>query len=243
MTEWEGRLRILALWSAPRCRSTAFFRMMLERGDFTVLHEPFSHVIDFGAFDAGCGIVHSVRELIDALRRLSLREQIFFKDTTDSRCPDLLGDVDFLRDATHTFLIRHPKEAIASHYDLDPNLGRDEIGFAWLHEIYSAVREVTGEDPIVLDAQDLVRDPEETVREYCRRIGIPFIIEAMSWRADLLDIWRPNERWYTNVSQSSGFELRRTSPSVDVEAHPRLAELLAYHLPFYEEMCERRIRV
>jgi hypothetical protein len=33
---------VLMLWSSPRSRSTAFFRMMAERGDFTAVHEPFS---------------------------------------------------------------------------------------------------------------------------------------------------------------------------------------------------------
>jgi len=31
---------MLMLWSAPRSRSTAFYRMMIERGDFTGVHEP-----------------------------------------------------------------------------------------------------------------------------------------------------------------------------------------------------------
>ena len=41
------------LWSAPRARSTAFFRMMIERGDFTGVHEPFSYLAEFGYAEAG----------------------------------------------------------------------------------------------------------------------------------------------------------------------------------------------
>ena len=37
-------MAIFALWSAPRARSTAFFPSMAERGDLTVLHEPFSNL-------------------------------------------------------------------------------------------------------------------------------------------------------------------------------------------------------
>ncbi|MEZ5269359.1 MAG: hypothetical protein R2789_12650 [Microthrixaceae bacterium] len=33
---------IIVLWTTPRSRSTAFERMMIERGDHTVLDEPFS---------------------------------------------------------------------------------------------------------------------------------------------------------------------------------------------------------
>ena len=32
--------RVIWLWAHPRSRSTAVLRMMLERGDVTVVHEP-----------------------------------------------------------------------------------------------------------------------------------------------------------------------------------------------------------
>ena len=34
--------KIVPLWSVPRSISTGFERMMIERGDFKVIHEPFS---------------------------------------------------------------------------------------------------------------------------------------------------------------------------------------------------------
>jgi hypothetical protein len=39
---------VFALWSAPRARSTAFFRSMVERGDLIALHEPFFDLLAFG---------------------------------------------------------------------------------------------------------------------------------------------------------------------------------------------------
>ena len=35
--------KIVPLWSIPRSVSTGFERMMMERGDFRVIHEPFSY--------------------------------------------------------------------------------------------------------------------------------------------------------------------------------------------------------
>ena len=35
---------IIALWTHPRSISTAFERVMMERKDFTILHEPFSYL-------------------------------------------------------------------------------------------------------------------------------------------------------------------------------------------------------
>ena len=37
----------VALWSVPRCISTAFESIFVERVDFEVLHEPFSASYDF----------------------------------------------------------------------------------------------------------------------------------------------------------------------------------------------------
>ena len=51
----------LALWSAPRSRSTAFERMMRARGDFTVLHEPFSHLANYGSTTVDDEVISSER--------------------------------------------------------------------------------------------------------------------------------------------------------------------------------------
>ena len=40
--------KILALWATPRSTSTAFERVMSNRGDLTCLHEPFSEAFYYG---------------------------------------------------------------------------------------------------------------------------------------------------------------------------------------------------
>lgn len=232
---------ILILWSAPRCRSTAFLRMMMERGDYTVLHEPFSHVIDFGETEIGGHAVRSEPELIRAIRDLAANGPVFFKDTTDFAYPGLLGDEDFLGTATHTFMIRDPRAAIASHYRLNPELGREEIGFGRLSEIFHAVQRVTGVDPVVIDGDDLVADPEGVVAQYCRRTGIPYLPEAMTWDPGTVGQWRRTERWHTEASQSAGFENRDEPGAEVVDELPQLAGYLRYHQPFYEELRGYRI--
>ena len=217
--------------------------MMAERGDRLVVHEPFSHVADFGIAEVDGRVVRSERALIDALRELASRRPVFFKDTTDFHYPGLLRDTRFLREATHTFMIRDPEAAIASHYRLNPELGRDEIGFAWLYEIYAAVRDATGGDPVVIDGDDLVAAPEAIVEAYCARVGIPYVREALQWKPKVLPSWECTARWHTSVSESSGFEPPRADGAVDVESHPRLREYLRYHRPYYERLYARRLRV
>ena len=150
---------MLALWSPPRCRSTAFWRMVTERGDFMTVHEPFYHLADHGWVEVAGHIVHTEDELIAVLCAVAQTRSVFFKETTEYVYPAVLADEAFLRRTTHTFLIRDPHEAIPSYYALDPEVTLEEIGFARLYEVYTAVRAATGSEPIVLDAYDLVTHP------------------------------------------------------------------------------------
>jgi hypothetical protein len=235
--------RIIALWSAPRCRSTAFLRMMQERGDFLVIHEPFSHVTDFGEASVGTRQAHSEAEVIGELTRLSQQGQpVFFKDTTDFRYPGLLADSAFLRQLTHVFIIREPAAAIASHYQVNPDLRRDEIGFAWLHEIFESARAATGAIPLVIDADELVADPAAIIRACCTRIGIPFLPGPLRWAPRMDEQWRRTARWHSSVSASSGFEPARAGQGGDVARHPVLSGYLRYHQPYYRKMHDLRLR-
>jgi hypothetical protein len=239
---------IVALWSAPRSRSTAFARMMAERGDYTVLHEPFSHVMNFGESQVGDQLVRSERELIPALLRLARGGPCFFKDTTDFHYPQLLADQAFLQAVVHTFLIRHPAEAIASHYALHPGLQRDEIGFAWLAEIYDAVVRATGQQPVIIDSADLVARPHETVAAYCQAVGIPFDPDALSWQPKMDAAWQRTAKWHEAAGRTAGFvradKTRGRKASWDeVKENPVLAGYLDYHLPFYEKLRNAAVQV
>jgi hypothetical protein len=230
---------MLALWSAPRCRSTAFARMIAERGDFTTLHEPFSHLLDFGVAQVGPQPVRNEADLIAGIRLAASSGPVFFKDTTDFHYPGLLADQAFLADAVHTFIVRHPAAAIASHYALNPALRRDEIGFAWLAEIYEAVSAVSSAPPVVIDSDLLVRRPAQTVTAYCAAVGIPFVPGALTWQPGMRTEWQRTSRWHESTSATNGFtadESRDDAASAFVASDPVLSGHLEYHLPFYQRL-------
>jgi hypothetical protein len=231
-----AQIPVLALWSAPRSRSTAFARMMTERNDRAVVHEPFSQVVDFGEVKVGDRIAHSEQDVLTALRGIAADEPVFFKDTTDFRYPALLADESFLAAATHTFIIRDPAKAIASHHALNPNLGRDEIGFAWLYEIFAAVQAATGATPVVIDSDDLLDRPAETVRAYCSAVGIPFLPNALSWKPGMRPEWQATSRWHASTSQTAGFRRGTSDGAEAVTVDPVLRAYRDYHLPYYEKL-------
>ncbi|WP_052863961.1 sulfotransferase-like domain-containing protein [Streptomyces niger] len=230
------RIPVLALWSAPRCRSTAFARMMTERGDHVVVHEPLSRVVDFGEVTVGDRTARTEQDVLAALRALAAEQPVFFKDTTDFHYPALLADEAFLSAATHTFIIRDPAEAIASHHALNPDLGRDEIGFARLYEIFTAVQAATGSTPVVIDSDDLLDRPVETVRAYCEAVGIPFLPDALSWQPGMRPEWQSTSKWHRSTSRTAGFARSSDGGAEAVEADPTLRAYRDYHRPYYEKL-------
>ena len=236
---------ILMLWSAPRSRSTAFYRMMTERGDFTGVHEPFSRVEVFGTVDIGARPLATVPEVVAELRSLAATRQVFVKDTTDRRHPGALADQRFLaEDAQHTFLIRHPRETLRSYLAIRRNPRIHEIGFEAQYELHTKVSRLTGRDPLVVDASDLMRRPADTVRAYCAHAGIGFRPHALSWQPSDRPEWLGGfSHWFTGVAASSGLGEVPRRRSLDADQHPLLSTYLAYHLPFYQELYQRRLVV
>lgn len=233
--------RILALWSPPRCRSTAFFRMMLQRGDFLVVHEPFSVLYEQGGVEILGVTVRSAAGVLARLRELAEKQPVFFKDTTDCRYPEVLADTAFLgQDVTHTFLVRDPAEAIASYYALNPEVTRDQIGFETLHELYRAVRAATGTEPVVLDSAELIGNTADAVRDYCARVGIPFLRDALSWQAGNRPEWQATDRWHETVAKTTGIQALPAAHGVVVDDVPHLRGYLDHHLPFYRQLIKER---
>lgn len=232
------------LWSAPRSRSTAFFRMMAERGDFTVVHEPFSYLAEFGHTNVAGTRVTCPADLLAVLRDLGSRGHVFAKETTGRRYPEVLASPEFLAGAVHTFLIRHPRETIASYHAMNPCAPVEKIGFESLHEIFTSVSGLTGRPPVVVDAGDLMRRPAEVVAAYCARAGVPFLPDALSWQPADRPEWSPSRRWHAEVAASAGLREMASldAPSaLDVERHPVLGAYLRHHLPYYEMLHARRL--
>ncbi|MEO3926678.1 hypothetical protein ABGB07_22835 [Micromonosporaceae bacterium B7E4] len=233
---------VVALWSAPRSRSTAFLRMIAERGDHVVLHEPFSQLTDFGAYVVAGQTVRGEAELIARIERLAADGPVFFKDTTDFRYPGLLADRGFLRRVSHIFLLRDPAAAIASHFALNPGLTSPEVGFERLAEIHDAVT-TAGGAAVVVDSDDLVTDPPATVAAVCAAVGWDFRPNALSWSPGLLPQWQRTSRWHVRTGATDGFRPVPAEYPDTVANHSVLAAFDAHHRPFYQRLRDRRIAI
>ncbi|MGW9556214.1 sulfotransferase-like domain-containing protein [Nocardiopsis sp. NPDC055551] len=232
--------RTLALWSAPRARSTVFFRAMVERGDHIGLHEPFCNIMDFGATTVEGREVHTHRALVGAIRDLSKRRPVFLKDTTDHRYQEVLEDADFLREVVHTFLVRSPDQIAASYFALRPEMGEGDIGLIQLHELYEAVIDAGGR-AIVIDSEDLVRAPARTLSAYCREVGIAYDPAALEWEPGGRPEWERSKRWHVGASESSGIHGTVTEYADTVDNNPMLAAFSDHHRPAYRALRDRKL--
>jgi hypothetical protein len=234
---------VFALWSAPRARSTAFFRSMVERDDLIALHEPLFNLLAFGETDVDGRTFDAPASLLAWLRDETHDVNAFLKETTDHSYGEILADRRFLAEGRHAFLIRRPDEIAASYYELYPQMRIHEVGLETLHELYAAVRDAGGHPPVVIDSDDLLARPEATMAAYCAAVELPFIPRALTWKPGERLEWRRSARWHVDVSASSGFEQRERRYAHTVETSDELARFAAHHLPFYEQLHAQRIDV
>ena len=152
-------MTVIAMWAHPRSVSTAFLRMMMERGDMTVVHEPLVTLTDFGemtvdtrADGGGPVTVRTPDELFALFGKLAEKSTVFFKDTVEYRYQYLFDHPETVAAMTHTFIVRDPAAAIASHHAVKPAVTCPEIGYEHQYDLFRYVRDVTGSRPVVVSA-------------------------------------------------------------------------------------------
>ena len=217
---------------------------MAERGDMTVMHEPFCNLRDYGETDAGARTFDSPLSLLAWLCDETHGMSVFLKDHPPTAyLRDVLADLRFLAEARHAFLIRRPEEIAASSYALYPGMNINSIGLETLCKVQAAVRDAGGDASVVIDSDDLVTRPEATMAAYCAAVGLPFIPRALTWEPGERSEWRRSARWHVDVSASSGFVRRERVYPHTVENSRELARFAAHHRSSYERLYAQRLDV
>jgi hypothetical protein len=216
---------------------------MAERGDLTVLHEPFCNLKDYGETDAGGRTFDSPVLLLAWLHDQAHRRDLFLKDTMDHQHDEVLADRRFLAGARHAFLIRRPEEIAASYYALFPPMTINAIGLERLCQMQVAIGNAGGTPPVIIDSDDLVTRPAATMAAYCAAVGLPFKPRALNWERGEKREWRRSAHWHTDTSNSTGFERHEREYPHTAENSEKLAQYAAHHHPFYEQLYAQRMEV
>ena len=242
----------LTLWATPRSTSTAFEWMMRQRGDFTCFHEPWNELYYYGVdrrSDRDAHVEarpdHTYAATWDQLEAASTNGgRAFVKDFVYS----VEHDLDDLKlDAmAHTFLVRDPRRVIqglAKHW---PDCSWDEVGFESLHRLFDRVADRLGEAPTVMASDDLLDQPEATVRAFCEAVGIDHVPESLSWEAgDRPEVGWYGEGtgpWHDNLRASTGIS-RPTTEYPPIDDDPRLVGFLERATVHYEALLAHRMPI
>lgn len=242
--------QIVALWTHPRSLSTALERVVIERGDFEVIHEPFSVV--YYQHEQRAAAVHS--ELAEDLpvdytsvrnRILKAAESrpVFFKDMCYHCCEHLERDPAFLKRTRNVFLIRDPGPAIASHFAMNPDVTVDEIGYEKQAMVFEMARAIDRTIPLVLNAECLQRNPAETLRLLWEFAEVADCPEALQWQAGHRAEWDTWKAWHADAASSTHIAPRKTSYPDTVDNNSVLRGFDNHHRPFYEALHQHCRRI
>jgi hypothetical protein len=222
------------MWSGPRNLSTALMRAWGNRPDTAVVDEPL-----YAFYLAETGLDHPGREEVLRAQPTDWREvarqlagpvpggrALFYQK---HMAHHLLPEVDraWLDDASfrHAFLLREPRAVLASLARVIPHPRVEDTGLPQQAELFRRFADRAGAPPPVVNARDVLGDPEGLLRALCTALGVPFDPAMLRWPPGPRGtdgVWA--RHWYASVERSTGFEPPRAERA---EVPGRLLDVLA----------------
>ncbi len=208
-----------------------------QRPDTVVLDEPF-----YAVYLKGSGADHpgtsevlasqpiDQKEVLQGIFGVASKPVVFIKNMAHHI--ELL-DKTFLDKMTNVFLIRNPRQIIASYAEVISEPQMRDIGIQYEYELFGQLKK-NGDTPIVIDSGYVVENPRGVLGKLCNAIGIPFTDAMLKWPAGPKPydgVWAPY--WYGNVHRSVGFEKQKTSSRPLPE---RLQPLCEHAMLYYEKL-------
>ncbi|MCF6305607.1 MAG: HAD family hydrolase [Rhodobacteraceae bacterium] len=236
----------IAMWSGPRNLSTAMMYSFAARDDCAVWDEPF-----YAAYLAATGLEHPMRDEILAageqdhrkvakkcLSAIPEGKSLFYqKHMTQHMIPEF--DKGWLAGVKNVFLIRHPAKVMASYLVKREGSTLNDIGFWQQETLFDQVAESIGETPVVIDSDDILKDPKAALKGLCGAIDIDFQPQMLRWPKGPNEndgAWAPH--WYKSVWQSTGFSQKPVS-GPDISGLNK--EILAKAMQSYQKLRQYRI--
>jgi len=200
------------MWSGPRNLSTAMMYAFGNRGDTTILDEPY-----YGAYLHHSGVEHPMNTEVLSSQPHDPEEisahvtglipgayAVWYqKQLTHHMLPQF--SLDWVAKQTNVFLIREPARVIASYEQKRETLALEDLGFVQQKRIYDYCVAL-GQKPIVIDSDDILSNPKVALIALCEGVGIDFDPAMLRWEAGarLEDgVWASH--WYDAVHKSTGF--------------------------------------
>jgi len=245
MLSISSKNKIIYLISPPRSLSVAFLRMMEARGDFHIMHEPsvWAYNIHHNPWARSWFLDNAPSTFSEVKKSIfdhACNEPVFVKEISFSVKNFIPSDMEFMQDPDiyFVFLMRKPHPTIVSFYrkikDIKPSF-YDCLSYKDFYDLIQATNTHAAHRPLVLLTEDLYQNPEQTVKQFCDHVDIPFKPEALTW-ADLGEEFTGHEKWheikYKEITQiwhsdairSTGFG-KPTQYDIDENGNPTFIEI------------------
>ena len=254
--------KIQVVLTNPRSVSTAFEKSMMARGDHKVFHEPWivSHMYHKGNPDVFSQL--PPQELRDADGYAAVKELIyswaqqkpvFLKDMVWGISEDILNDRELLSDSdvVFTFLLRDPALSIESFFlkglekwnlEKSSYITQKVFRYDELVRIAEKYREVRGEWPVIVEAEELCSQPQTTMQAFCSQAGIDYIEDSLNWDEGMPEEWKHLASWHKDAADSKGFfvpkrdEIKARFTRIPDDYIAQMEQIYQQQKPFYDQL-------
>ena len=228
---------IILLLAHPRSLSTAFERIIRERGDFTVIHEPFTYLYYLKHFPDSPETTSFPDYFPKTYAKmcewiLSHDTPVFIKDMAFA-----LDDLSILDHVKLMLLHRDPSQALPSLYKMEPECDFEFTGFAQLSNLIPKAQ-------FILDAEELQNNPEKSYLAFCKTMGIPHLPDALHFQKRTpSECWQG--KWYKEVRLLDRITKRARHKMEDIplKDRPRWMRYYCDSMPHYEELVRATPRI
>lgn len=260
----------IAMWACPRSRSSVTTRAF-ENLDGCVVHDeplfaPNVFMTTYTISNSRTLEEENLKQLIAQSNIETDLKKVIEKIT--GNLPDgksfsfqkmIAGDyrfefgIDWAKKLTNFFLIRHPQDIILSFDIAQKRSGitepitQQDIGMKTLYQVFQQIEAITGQTPLVIHSDDIIKNPPSALQWLCKNLEIAFDERMLTWKANLEDSDLLYRQLYANSAFSSSeswFETLRSSQTFlpyekkERNLPDRLRPLLDESIPYYEKLLQ-----
>ena len=236
------------MWSGPRNLSTAMMRSFENRKDTVVFDEPFyahylsvtelnhpgrDQILDFQSTNWD--------EVVEKCRNTSFqKESLCYQKHMAQH--NLQGfDISWIKDVQNCILIRDPKYVIASYGKKLPIQDERHLGYIQQADIIEFLEKENGITPPIIDADDILKNPESMMKKLCKALDIIFYPSMLQWPSGTRSsdgVW--GVYWYEEVYDSTGF---KPYTKKEVYIDQKLANVYQKCKKHYDTFYNKRIKL
>ena len=236
----------IAMWSGPRNISTALMRSFENRSDCFVSDEPFysyflhktglEHPLRAEIIKSGLVDYHEIVKYITG--PIPFSKKIWYQKHMAHHILKE-SDLNWIKNMKNCLLIRHPSDVILSYSKKNEINSIQQLGYLQLTDIYEMLFQEIGIPPIIIDAQDLLKEPRKMLIKICENLKINFDEKMLSWSPGSRKtdgIW--GKYWYKQVKISTGF-----NPYIKTDQiiPPKYEALYDECMKYYDFLYQNRI--